>query len=215
MKHYWGRQSLELLVNKIALFERVTSGWITIKRLTIPALLQTGLGQPHYFNKKCWLVYNVMQFSVKKTSFFRIFDLFCLKYKSPFFALFYLFLIKVACSTPGVCWKRHRVICSFVCCHSKTEPQSRHYGIVYFLCSTGKKTHTCRVRKQKELFFYKEWLCSVQCKADCLSDLAGEDVLWSGDQHSGCGKSKGVQWDTKRGKNKINFFLLFSFKSQI
>lgn len=29
-------------------------------------------------------------------------------------------------------------------------------------------------------------------EADSLSDLAGEDVLRSRDQHSGCGKSKGV-----------------------
>lgn len=42
--------------------------------------------------------------------------------------------------------------------------------------------------------------------ADSLSDLAGEDVLRSRDQHSGCRKSKGVQRDTKRGKNKINIY---------
>lgn len=131
--------------------------------------------------------------------------------------MFNLFLMKVACSTPGVCWKHHRVICSVVCCHSKTEPQSGHYGIVYFLCSPGKNKSPVfslflRMYIEKtetELFIYKEWLCSIQCKADCLPDLAGEDVLWSGDQHSGCGKSKGVQWDTKRGKYKIDIFYCF------
>lgn len=45
-------------------------------------------------------------------------------------------------------------------------------------------------------------LHSVSCAADGLSDLAGEDVLRCGDEHSCSGASERVQWDGKRGQEK-------------
>lgn len=55
------------------------------------------------------------------------------------------------------------------------------------------------VMNQKMNWTWKNTHTALLCAADCLSDLAGEDVLWCGDQHSGCGESERVQWHRERG----------------